>query len=444
MFCCFCIARDVVFYWIDIDQEGADKEWQLLGCYIRVFWKKAWIREAYKQFVNTYYVNDNCEYWFNNCANYFNKNYKLTNEDIMRASWRTCGIIDAKCDLLWPTNPLLLTTTTKTKTTPGTSSPLRSTTATPPNGRTLTGGTGGINNESNEIGIDMTTQEEMSDISKAGKYTKFKMYDVGSQRCERRKWIHMFDVEGNNNVLLYVTALNHYCEVLFEDHKIHSMWESINLFDELLNLRVFHGLQCFSSVIVFLNKKDLFVQRIKRGLKLSQLCFNDELCCAHIQPGTSTYTYQDDKEMFIYDGPEYDGTWEWDDNFDQDIENESKAAEVYAVGNVEGLNDNYNMDVYVPKGNGNDNGDGLDMDGLGREGELDTAIECGIEFIDGIFREIAKRSMNSNDFEKKYYSHVTVAINSDSIENGLNSLVRNVVTNNLEIRTFGRNVSSML
>ena len=359
----------------------------------------------------------------------------------MRASWRTTGIIEENCDLLWSSNTLLNNKNkNKNKNTKNQSSLNNSSSAVTLGSTSAASSTSSINTndktQSNVIAIDL----EDSQMTEAKKYTKFKVFDVGSQRSERRKWIHIVDMEGNNNVLLYVVALNHYCEVLFEDHSIHSMWEAINLFDELLNLRLFRNLACFSSIIVFLNKKDLFCQRIQRGLKLSELCFNDQLCQKFMAVGAS-YTYEKDKDLFIYSGPEFDGTWEWDDS--EDIESDSKAAAV-AI-NVEGTDDNY-MNIHIPKGDNNGH-DGLNnVDGLGRLAELERAIDNGIAFIENIFRMIAERRMIGDDFEQKYYSHVTIAINSDSIENGLNSVVRNVVANNLELKTFdiNRNVSSML
>merc|ERR1719283_593258 len=42
----------------------------------------------------------------------------------------------------------------------------------------------------------------------------FHIVDVGGQRNERRKWIHSFE---NVTAVLFVSALNHYNRVLFED-----------------------------------------------------------------------------------------------------------------------------------------------------------------------------------------------------------------------------------
>ncbi|XP_054586527.1 guanine nucleotide-binding protein G(i) subunit alpha-2b isoform X2 [Nothobranchius furzeri] len=63
----------------------------------------------------------------------------------------------------------------------------------------------------------------------------FKMFDVGGQRSERKKWIHCF--EGNR------------------------MHESMKLFDSICNNKWFTE----TSIILFLNKKDLFEEKITRS-----------------------------------------------------------------------------------------------------------------------------------------------------------------------------------
>ncbi len=59
----------------------------------------------------------------------------------------------------------------------------------------------------------------------------------GVQRNERRKWIHCFE---RCSALLFVTAISEYDEVLYEDHSVNRMVESINLFAELCNSKWYH------------------------------------------------------------------------------------------------------------------------------------------------------------------------------------------------------------
>lgn len=86
---------------------------------------------------------------------------------------------------------------------------------------------------------------------------KFKMYDVGGQRNERKKWIHCFE---KVTAVLFVGVLSEYDMVLYEDEKMNRMDETLNLFDEICNSRWFRE----TDMILFLNKRDLFQEKIKR------------------------------------------------------------------------------------------------------------------------------------------------------------------------------------
>jgi len=86
---------------------------------------------------------------------------------------------------------------------------------------------------------------------------KFKMFDVGGQRNERKKWIHCFE---NVTAVLFVAAISEYDQVLYEDENTNRMVEALNLFEEICNSRWFHE----TSMILFLNKRDLFAEKITR------------------------------------------------------------------------------------------------------------------------------------------------------------------------------------
>jgi len=85
----------------------------------------------------------------------------------------------------------------------------------------------------------------------------FRMFDVGGQRNERKKWIHCFE---NVTCVIFVAAISEYDQVLYEDETTNRMHEAINLFDEICNSRWFKE----TSIILFLNKKDLFEQKIQK------------------------------------------------------------------------------------------------------------------------------------------------------------------------------------
>lgn len=107
-----------------------------------------------------------------------------------------------------------------------------------------------------------------------------RMFDVGGQRSERKKWIHCF--EGVTSVI-FVVAVNEYDQVLLEEEQqvgvridndvyvctknspFHNlpqnrMSESLILFETIVLSKWFQR----SSIILFFNKIDLFAEKIKR------------------------------------------------------------------------------------------------------------------------------------------------------------------------------------
>lgn len=84
---------------------------------------------------------------------------------------------------------------------------------------------------------------------------KFRMVDVGGQRNERRKWIHCFQ---GVTAIIYVASLSEYDQVLEEDQSTPRMQESLHLFEEIVNNEWFDA----TPIILFLNKNDLFIEKI--------------------------------------------------------------------------------------------------------------------------------------------------------------------------------------
>ena len=64
---------------------------------------------------------------------------------------------------------------------------------------------------------------------------EFRMYDVGGQRNERKKWIHCFD---NVTALIFVGAISEYDQVLYEDTSQNRLIEAVDLFEEICNRHV--------------------------------------------------------------------------------------------------------------------------------------------------------------------------------------------------------------
>ncbi|KAG8142606.1 hypothetical protein E2320_005818 [Naja naja] len=58
----------------------------------------------------------------------------------------------------------------------------------------------------------------------------FRMFDVGGQRSERKKWIHCFE---GVTCIIFCAALSAYDMVLVEDEEVNRMHESLNLFSSI-------------------------------------------------------------------------------------------------------------------------------------------------------------------------------------------------------------------
>ena len=81
------------------------------------------------------------------------------------------------------------------------------------------------------------------------------LIDVGGQRSERKKWLHCFD---SVNAVVFVVAMSEYDQVLSEDATVNRMQESLKLFSLICNIKWFLK----ASMLLFLNKKDVFDEKI--------------------------------------------------------------------------------------------------------------------------------------------------------------------------------------
>ncbi|KAI9208599.1 guanine nucleotide binding protein, alpha subunit [Polychytrium aggregatum] len=86
----------------------------------------------------------------------------------------------------------------------------------------------------------------------------YRMFDVGGQRSERKKWIHCFE---NVTAIVFLVAISEYDQVLVEDETVNRMQEALTLFDSICNSRWFVK----TSIILFLNKIDLFKEKLPRS-----------------------------------------------------------------------------------------------------------------------------------------------------------------------------------
>ena len=90
-----------------------------------------------------------------------------------------------------------------------------------------------------------------------GSNLKLHFFDVGGQRSERKKWIHCFD---NVALVIFCVSLSEYDQFLVEDSEQNRFQESLVLFDNIVNSRWFSR----TSIVLFLNKIDLFAEKLKR------------------------------------------------------------------------------------------------------------------------------------------------------------------------------------
>ncbi|TEB29259.1 heterotrimeric G-protein alpha subunit, GPA2-like protein [Coprinellus micaceus] len=82
------------------------------------------------------------------------------------------------------------------------------------------------------------------------------MVDVGGQKSERRKWIHCFqDVTS----ILFLVSLSGYDQCLVEDKDANQMQDAMTIWDSICHSQWFKQ----TSIILFLNKNDLFEQKIQ-------------------------------------------------------------------------------------------------------------------------------------------------------------------------------------
>lgn len=84
----------------------------------------------------------------------------------------------------------------------------------------------------------------------------YKLFDVGGQRNERRKWIHLFE---GVTAVIFCAAVSEYDQTLFEDGNKNRMMETKELFEWVLKQPCFEK----TSFMLFLNKFDIFEKKVQ-------------------------------------------------------------------------------------------------------------------------------------------------------------------------------------
>jgi len=127
---------------------------------------------------------------------------------------------------------------------------------------------------------------------------KFVIIDVGGQRSERKKWVHCFE---EVTAIIFFVALSEYDLYLYEDDSTNRMHESLKLFDEICNSKWFEKI----PIILFLNKKDLFEQKIKnKNITVAFVDYtggqNFEETSAYIQKQFESLNESQEKQVYSF------------------------------------------------------------------------------------------------------------------------------------------------
>ncbi|KAI8845816.1 guanine nucleotide binding protein, alpha subunit [Chytriomyces cf. hyalinus JEL632] len=86
-----------------------------------------------------------------------------------------------------------------------------------------------------------------------------RVFDVGGQRSQRKKWAPLFD---DVDAIIYVAAISAYDQVCFEARDVNRMFEALTVFKSIVNHKLFEK----TGIILFLNKIDLFREKLKTTL----------------------------------------------------------------------------------------------------------------------------------------------------------------------------------
>ena len=97
----------------------------------------------------------------------------------------------------------------------------------------------------------------------AGKHTgtEWHIYDVGGAKSSRASWAPFFD---DMDAIIFLAPLSVFDEKLLEDNRVNRLQDSYELWKQVASNKVLAKTQ----IILFLNKYDLFVKKLNRGVKL--------------------------------------------------------------------------------------------------------------------------------------------------------------------------------
>ncbi|KAF9101555.1 guanine nucleotide-binding protein subunit alpha [Mortierella sp. AM989] len=91
----------------------------------------------------------------------------------------------------------------------------------------------------------------------------YRIFDVGGQKSLRKYWAPYFD---DVNAIIFMAALSAYDQPCEDDPKLNRLQECLTLFNDIANHKLF-GL---TSMILFLNKIDVFQRKLEAGSLVSK------------------------------------------------------------------------------------------------------------------------------------------------------------------------------
>lgn len=102
-----------------------------------------------------------------------------------------------------------------------------------------------------------------TDLLSVGKQAgnEWQIYDVGGSRSSRAAWAPFFD---DVDAIIFLAPINVFDEKLLEDNRTNRLQDSYELWKQVISNKVLARTQ----IILFLNKYDLLVKKLGRGVKV--------------------------------------------------------------------------------------------------------------------------------------------------------------------------------
>jgi GTPase SAR1 family protein len=103
----------------------------------------------------------------------------------------------------------------------------------------------------------------VTDLLGVGKQAgnEWQIYDVGGSRSSRAAWAPFFD---DVDAIIFLAPINVFDEKLLEDSRTNRLQDSYELWKQVMANKVLARTQ----IILFLNKYDLLVKKLNRGVKV--------------------------------------------------------------------------------------------------------------------------------------------------------------------------------